>query len=154
MRIYVEFLSRGSCADQRHASKGRYYQEGFLRGECSFYYFKNTLECQTRVPPFVNSWFFFTLFPLQCLFGPPPPHSARLFIISNIFLITCTEIDISKTCYIIVGKLIRWVIRKSMLTRVKVSFEGVTALLRRVPVFCKPIFHSNSYMYYIYNTHS
>ena len=41
----------------------------------------------------------------------------------------------------IVGKLIPWGIRESLLTRVKVSFERVTALLRRVTVTCIPTFH-------------
>ena len=44
-----------------------------------------------------------------------------------------------KTLYI-VGKLIPWEIKTSVLTLVKVSFEGVTALLRRVTVTCNDNF--------------
>ena len=50
---------------------------------------------------------------------------------------------------LIVGKIIPWAIRKPMLTRVRVSLEGVTALFHRVAVTCMATFHRNIYMCYI-----
>ena len=46
-----------------------------------------TLACQIKVPPRLLIFEFFPGIP-QCLFG-----SSRLFIISNIFLLTYTDID-------------------------------------------------------------
>ena len=44
----------------------------------------------------------------------------------------------------VVGKFIPWGNQKFHVTRVKVSFEGVTALLHMVTVTCMPKFHRNS----------
>ena len=46
----------------------------------------------------------------------------------------------------VVEKLIPWGIRKSRLICMKVSFKGVTALLRRVTVTCMLTFHRNTYV--------